>query len=98
MSTYAMKNLDLTEENKTTSRVIHVDFRRNRPFIDFDPYLDNVSEIHCRCCKCRRPREGAQEIAESWGYVCKYCMDNKGNRSSTSPERPSSDSSAILIA
>ncbi len=86
-----MKNLDLTEESKTSSRVIYVDFRRNRPFIDFDPYLANVTEIHCRCCNHRRPRKGAQEIVESWGYVCKYCMDNKYDCSAISPERPSSN-------
>ena len=70
-----MKNLNLTEESKTSSRVIHVDFRRNRPAIDFDPYLANVTEVHCRCCNHRRPRKGAQELMESWGYVCKCCMD-----------------------
>lgn len=60
--------IDMEESN-----VIRVDFRKDRPAIDFDPYFNGVKEIHCRLCGRRRSRKGAIEVPKSWGYFCKDC-------------------------
>lgn len=70
-----MKRED-THINAAQSNVIKIDFRKDRLSIDFDPYFNGVREIHCRTCLRRKPREGAIEIPESWGYLCKNCRDD----------------------
>lgn len=55
------------------SNLIRVDFRKDRLSIDFDPYFSGVKEIHCRVCSQRKPRNGAIEVAGSWGFFCGDC-------------------------
>ena len=62
-----------------TSNIIHIDFRKERLFIDDDNYCSNVTEIHCRCCDNRKPRKGARELEQTWGYICEGCRRQSGS-------------------
>lgn len=55
--------------------VIKVDFSKERLSIDDDPYLNQVTEVHCRRCERRRPRRGAREFEHTWGYLCENCQE-----------------------
>ncbi|MDH3973245.1 MAG: hypothetical protein OEV42_03100 [Deltaproteobacteria bacterium] len=64
---------DDTHIKMEASNLIRVDFRKDRLSIDFDIYFNGVKEIHCRICSQRKPRKGAVEVPESWGYFCRDC-------------------------
>ncbi len=66
----------MTEKNRyspSASNLIWVNFRGKSLSIDNDDYLGRVTEIHCRVCNQRRPRKGAMEFVERWGYLCEAC-------------------------
>ena len=69
-------DLNSVHIKKVATNLIKVDFRRERLSIDFDPYFDGVKEVHCRKCGQRKPREGATELIENWGYLCRNCHES----------------------
>lgn len=86
------------DKRKNSSKMIWVDFRKGKLSIDEDLYMERVSEVHCRQCKCRKPRKKVSELLHTWGYICHDCQKEvtSFNHSNAiikarkkSPEKPS---------